>query len=244
MGADERGCNGVSRINDVEVVRREYASLERLARRRLDATGWLRGIDEIDAFLEAVAEVRPGRVLDAGSGPGDYAVLLAAPEVVCLDQSEASVEAARQRGLDARRGDIQQLPFTDGQFDVVVCNHVLYHLPDRERGFAELARVLRPGGRLVGIYHFLDHLEEVWDAVGDPWRAEPGWGCEDADELEDYVARVECRETHGSVVWLTRDDLQAYFDAYLELLGPLEAPDEPYPFFARRHNGVIVAEKA
>jgi SAM-dependent methyltransferase len=231
------------RVDDPELVRREYATLDRVDRRRLDVAGWLRGIDELERFLEAVAEARPERVLDAGSGSGEYASLLSAPEVVCVDQSEAAVEAARARGLDARVGDVQELPFEDGEFDVVVCNHVLYHLSDRERGFSELARVLRPRGRLVGLYPFRDHLQEVWRAVGDPWRKQQSWVCDDAGQLEPYFARVECRETSSSVLWLTRGDLQSYLDAYSELLGPLEAPAEPYPFVGRRHNGVIVAER-
>lgn len=230
-------------IDDPNLVRREYASLDRLARRRLDVTGWIRGVEEYDELLRAVAEVRPGRVLDAGSGHSDYAAVIAAPEVVCVDQSEAAVEAARARGLDARVADIAALPFEDGEFDAVVCNHVLYHLPDRDRGIAELARVLRPGGRFVGIYNFRDHLHEVWAAVGDPWAEQPDFDCETGGaELARHFDRVECRPTHGSVVWLTREDLQAYLDAYVEMLGALDAPAGPYPFVARRHNCVLVAD--
>jgi SAM-dependent methyltransferase len=234
----------MDRIDDRDLVHREYASLDRLERRRLDVTGWIRGLDEFEGALAAVAEARPRRVLDAGSGAGGYAALLAAPEVVCLDQSQAAVEATRARGLDARVGDLEDLPFGDGEFDVVLCNHVLYHVPDREAAIQELARVLRPGGRFVGVYNFRDHLNEVWGALGDPWTEQPDFDCETGGaELGRHFAHVECRPTSGSVVWLTRSDLQAYLDAYVELLGPLHAPDGPYPFAARRHNCILVAEK-
>jgi SAM-dependent methyltransferase len=127
---------------------------------------------------------------------------------------------------------------------VVVCNHVLYHLPDRDRGIAELARALKPGGRFVGVYNFRDHLDEVWSAVGDPWSEQPDFDCETGgDELARHFSRVECRPTEGSVVWLTRDDLQRYLDAYSEMLGPLTAPEGPFPFTARRHNCVLIADK-
>jgi SAM-dependent methyltransferase len=234
----------VERIDNTALVRREYASLDRLARRRLDVTGWVRGLDQYDKFLQALAEVRPSRVLDAGSGRGDYAAVLPVPEVVCVDQSEAAVEAARARGLVAEVADLADLPFDDGSFDAVMCNHVLYHLSDRDRAIAELARVLRPGGRFVGIYNFRDHLQEVWSTVGDPWAAQPDFDCETGgEELGRHFARVECRPTTGSVVWLAREDLQAYLDAYSEMLGPLTAPEGPYPFVARRHNCVLVADK-
>jgi hypothetical protein len=62
------------------------------------------------------------------------------------------------------------------------------------------------------------------------------------DELHRHFARVECRPTSGSVVWLARDDLQAYLDAFREMLGPPDAPDGRYPFAARRWNCVLVAE--
>jgi SAM-dependent methyltransferase len=234
----------MERIDDNGLVRREYASLDRLARRRLDVTGWVRGLDQFDTFLEAVAEVRPQRVLDAGAGRGDYAAVIAAPEVVCVDQSEAAVEEARARGLDALVADLADLPFIDGEFDAVICNHVLYHLSDRDRGIAEIARVLRPGGRFAGIYNFRDHLAEVWSAVGDPWGEQPDFDCESGGgELARHFERVECRPTAGSVVWLAREDLQTYLDAYSEMLGRLKAPDGPYPFVAKRHNCVLVADK-
>jgi SAM-dependent methyltransferase len=140
---------------------------------------------------------------------------------VCVDQSEAAVEVALARGFEAHVADIAELPFEDGSFDAVICNHVLYHLPGRDRGIAELARVLRPGGRFAGIYNFRDHLSEVWAAVGDPWAEQPDFDCETGgDELARHFARVECRPTRGSVVWLSREDLQTYLDSYSAAQSP------------------------
>ena len=233
------------RSNDPELVAREYATTERLAQRRLDRTAWLRGEQEPwFVALEAVAELRPKRVLDAGCGAGDFALMIAAPEVVGVDVSPAMVERARSRGLDARPGDIGSLPFDDGEFDVVTCNWVLYHLDDVDHGVAELARVLKPGGRFVGIYNARDHMRELWDAVGAPWD-EDDFGCEDGlPALGRCFARVERRDTRGEAVWETRDALQTYLDAFRELVGVLRVPDGPYPFRASRHNCVLVGDKA
>ncbi len=235
----------MSAINDPEYVAREYASLENLARRRLDVTGWLRfeDDDEVTLMLRAIAEVGARRVLDAGCGNGWLASTVTAPEVVCVDQSEVAVEAARARGLEARVADIQALPFADGEFDVVTCNHVLYHVPDRDRALAECARV---ASRFVGIYNFTDHLAEVWDAVGrDLWEGRPDFDCATGgEELSRHFARVDCRPTSGEVMWATRGDLQGYLDAYIDMLGALEAPKAPYPFVARRRNCVLVADRA
>jgi len=233
-----------SRVDDVSYVRREYASLDRLEMRRLDRTAWLRfdELDEEQTLLAAIAEVRPRRILDVGCGGARVASTYTAPEVVCVDQSEAAVVAARERGLEAHVADAQALPFDDASFDVVTCSHTLYHLPDKDRVLAEFVRVLRPGGRFAGIYNAPQHLVELWQAVG----AE--WGRDDFDSesglvlLRRHFARVERRMRGGAVLWIGRDDLQRYLDAYVELIGPLAAPDGPYPFVATRAKCVFVAD--
>jgi SAM-dependent methyltransferase len=235
----------VNRIDDRALVEREYASLERLKRRRIDVTGWLRfgEADEWTVLLQAIAEVRPRRVLDAGCGDATLASMIAAPEVVCVDQSQAAVDAARAKGLEAQVATIEDLPFGDGTFDVAMCNHVLYHVHDRERSLRELARVLRRGGRFVGIYSARDHHRELWDAVGDPWRNQPDFDCESgARELGRHFARVEQRHVGGASLWETREHLQSFLDSYVELVGPLRAPEGPYPFVTARRKCVLVAE--
>lgn len=226
------------------LVAREYASIDRLSCRRLDRTGWLRGTDEVTALLSAVAEARPRRVLDAGCGDGGWAAMVAAPHVVCVDQSAAAVEAARSRGLEAHRARIEALPFEDGEFDLVMCNWVLYHLADLHLGLHELARVLRPGGRFVGAYGMPGHLNELWSVVEHRWPAGSFDGESGAEALARHFATVERRVTEGEVLWLSPEELQRYLDAYRELLGELSAPAGPYPFRATRRTCVLVAEKA
>jgi SAM-dependent methyltransferase len=236
----------MSRIDDPTLVEREYASLDRLKQRRIDLTGWLRFADDDDwtVLMSAIAEVRPKRVLDAGCGDATLASMIAAPEVVCVDQSRAAVQAAKARGLEAHLAKIEELPFREGDFDVVMCNHVLYHVSDRDRALRELARVLRPGGgRLVGIYSSRGHHRELWEAVGDPWRDQPDFDCETGlSELSAHFARVEARRVGGASLWETREDLQSFLDAYVELVGPLNAPEGPYPFVTARRKCVLVAE--
>jgi SAM-dependent methyltransferase len=236
----------VHRLDDSACVSREYSSLDRLRMRRLDRTGWLR-FDELDdeqTLLAAVAAVRPRRVLDVGCGDGRIPSLYAAPEVVCVDSSPAAVAAARERGLDAREADARELPFEDGSFDVVTCNHTLYHLADPDRALAELARVLRPGGCFAGIYNAPSHLRELWEAVGAQWARDRFDAESGLPYVERHFANVRRLIRGGSVVWLERADLQAYLDAYSELLGQLEAPDGPYPFVATRAKCVFVGDAA
>jgi SAM-dependent methyltransferase len=95
--------------------------------------------------------------LDAGCGDGRHLVAVgrSAGRLTGLDISERILATARRaleaEGLEAdlRQGNLEALPFPDGEFDLVLCTQVIEHLLEPERGAAELARVLRPGGRLV-----------------------------------------------------------------------------------------------
>jgi SAM-dependent methyltransferase len=230
------------RLSDPSVVNREYGTLDRLRLRRLDRTGWLRfdELDEEQSLLRAIAEAHPTRVLDVGCGDGRLPSLYAAPEVVCVDSSPAAVEAAAARGLDAQLADAVSLPFPDGSFDVVTCSHALYHLADVDAALAEFVRVLRPGGRFAGIYNTPEHLHEVFgDDPPESFDSESG-----LPMLQARFASVARRFSGGSVMWLTQRDLQAYLDAFVELYGPMVAPDGPFPFTATRRKCVFVADAA
>lgn len=231
-------------LDDPSLVAREYSTLDRVAMRRLDRSGWLRGFEPMPTLLAAVGEARPSAVLDAGCGDGEIAALLSAPRVVCVDQSQAAVEAAAARGLEALKADILELPFDDESFDVVMCNWVLYHLADLDSGLRELARVCRRGGRFVGAYNLPGHLRELWSFVGDRSQQELFDGESGIGALGRHFAEVVRRDTSGEVLWENKESLQAYLDAYREIAGEIDAPNAPYPFIASRRNCVLVAQKA
>ena len=95
--------------------------------------------------------------LDAGCGDGRYLVEVGdrAGRLAGLDISEGILATAREAlkgaGLEAdlRQGNLEALPFADGEFDLVLCSQVIEHLLAPERGLAELARVLGSSGRLL-----------------------------------------------------------------------------------------------
>lgn len=95
----------------------------------------------------------PGRALDAACGTGRHAAYLAAHghRVTGVDGSPAMLARARARAPQATlaAGSLLALPVPDASVDVAVCALALMHLPDLRPAIAELARVLRPGGRLV-----------------------------------------------------------------------------------------------
>jgi demethylmenaquinone methyltransferase/2-methoxy-6-polyprenyl-1,4-benzoquinol methylase len=108
------------------------------------------------------AELRPGdAALDVCCGTGDLTLELAARvapggRVVGCDFSEPMLDLAREkasrRGLEGARfewADALNLPYDAGRFDAVTVGFGVRNFGDRERGLREMARVLRPGGRLV-----------------------------------------------------------------------------------------------
>jgi demethylmenaquinone methyltransferase/2-methoxy-6-polyprenyl-1,4-benzoquinol methylase len=102
-----------------------------------------------------LGNVRGLRVLEIGCGRGDFARYLAeaGAAVVAADLSPAAVAIARRRlvGTDATAlvADIENIPFDDESFDVVVSLETLEHVPEPYQALSELVRVTRRGGRLV-----------------------------------------------------------------------------------------------
>ena len=113
------------------------------------------------AYAVAVADVQPGmQVLDIAGGTGDLARAFAQRagvqgRVVLTDINEAMLRTGRDRLLDAglllptAACDAEQLPFADASFDLVSVAFGLRNMTHKEAALSEMARVLRPGGRLL-----------------------------------------------------------------------------------------------
>ena len=165
----ERRSGGLTRLDDPALVAGEYADDTRLRRRAAAFTGATTERDVRVSVVEAVAESNPARVLEVGCGWGELAEWIGrdtGADVVATDLSPHMVSLACDRGVDAHIADVQDLPFEDGEFDVAVAAWMLYHVPDLDRGVAELARVLRSGGRLVAVTNSRFHLLELRELVG------------------------------------------------------------------------------
>ena len=114
--------------------------------------------------LDLAAVARGHCVLDVGCGTGTLTMALKAQagtagEVHGIDAAPEMIQEADRKAaekeLDIRYhvGLIEDMPFPDGKFDVVLSSLMLHHLPTdlKRRGIAEISRVLKPGGRLVAV---------------------------------------------------------------------------------------------
>jgi demethylmenaquinone methyltransferase/2-methoxy-6-polyprenyl-1,4-benzoquinol methylase len=112
------------------------------------------GLDQRWRKLAVTEVVWPGdRVLDACCGTGDLAVAAErrGGRVVGLDFSPRMLERARRKSgaIEWIQGDALALPFSDGEFDAATVGFGVRNLADLEDGLRQLARVLRPGGKLA-----------------------------------------------------------------------------------------------
>ena len=126
---------------------------------RLEAQALLAGVSDHVRHIPA----QPGtRILDAGCGSGSMAreIAKAAPGsiVVGIDLRDKYVDYARRRAeaeglrnLTFETGDVRELPFADGAFDIIWTKYLLQWVADPMRAMHEFARVLKPGGLLVSV---------------------------------------------------------------------------------------------
>jgi SAM-dependent methyltransferase len=233
----------LSALNDPAAVRREYADDSRLAARQA-AQQHGTGPDPRQVAFEAVAEVQPQLVLEVGSGRGELAERMKREldaRIVAIDQSERMVALTEQRGVEAVVGDVQDLPFRDGIFDVVVAAWMLYHVTDLDRGLREIRRVLHDGGRLVAVTNSERSMHELWGLVG--YAPEYVFGAENAEwSLLRHFTIVERRDVRGTVTFPNREAAHRYVSA-----SPLKtnlADNLPLfdgPLVCSRHCVVFVA---
>jgi arsenite methyltransferase len=154
--------------------------------RRVEATYSTPDVVEQRRVVRAALELKPGEdVLDIGSGPGFLACEMAEAvgqdgSVRGIDPSHAMLSVARRRRPAPRSAPIElgpgqatELPFADGEFDVVTSTQVYEYVDDMPTALAEAHRVLRPGGRLLV-------LDTDWDSI--VWRSG------DADRMRRVLA--------------------------------------------------------
>lgn len=112
--------------------------------------------------------------LGCGTGPVSAALAPFVARVIAVDNSAAMLAAARRRlagagNVELRRGDLEALPIEDADLDAATLTLVLPYLPEPERAVAEVARVLRPGGRVL-VTDVLPHDREQYrQQLGHQW---------------------------------------------------------------------------
>jgi ubiquinone/menaquinone biosynthesis C-methylase UbiE len=130
-----------------------------------NAQGWF-------DWLASRISVANKDVLEIGAGTGLLWQYLdhGSARLTLTDFATAMVEQLRMvKGANVQQCDATNLPFADQSFDLIIANHMLYHVDSPDVALAEFSRALRPGGQLVICLNGRDHLQELLElgeAVG------------------------------------------------------------------------------
>jgi ubiquinone/menaquinone biosynthesis C-methylase UbiE len=203
-----------------ERLARAYAGLARrydLQHKLLTASADQRGRELLVDHAVGEGDV----VLDCGAGTGTTGILAARTvgprgKVVLLDVSDEMLAVARDKiarddlhNIEVRTGDLLDLPFADGSFDVVLSTYSLCPVFDPVAGALEMYRVTRPGGK-IGVAHSTEPRNRMVRALADrvenvAWRFPAlSMGCRAVDvlpALEQAGARLVFQRRIGVPLW-------------------------------------------
>ena len=158
--------------------------------------------------------IRPAQIADLGCGAGRNAGEMLkkypAAHVTAIDYSALSAEKAaayNRKSIDAgrctvRQGDVSELQLPDGSIDLATAFETVYFWPGLEKCFAQVARVLRPGG-----YFLICNESDGLDATGKKFETIiDGMKCYTAEELEAALRKAGFSEVsadhHGKKPWI------------------------------------------
>ncbi len=219
------------------------------------ADWWIDGFTD-GADPEYVEQIQPmvldelagfDQILDIGCGDGQISRLLAAvgATVVGIDPTWNQIRIAEQRGGGAAyvRSGAARLPFADASFDAAVACLVFEHIDDVDEAIAEVARVVRPGGRFN---LFLNHplLQTPGSYLIDDHMVDPPeqyWRIGAYLPEQAFVEQVE----HGVFIRFVHRPLSRYVNTLADHGFTVERMDEPAPpsgFLDRAHEYAEAAD--
>ena len=171
----------MSKINDMSVVKQQYATANNLNTRisihdkystnKMGFGNWIVSNYRID---------KGARVLELGCGTGDMwkgreTLIRACSKLILSDFSDGMVATAKERvgdhdNIEYKVLDIQEIPYDEDSFDVVIANMMLYHVPNLEKGLAEVQRVLKNDGifycATYGEHGIIEYLSKILSEYG------------------------------------------------------------------------------
>ena len=146
-----------AKMNDCETVRKQYNTADRLNTRISIHSKYSTNKQGFGNWITSHYQIREGMsVLELGCGTGEMwagkeEIIRRCSRFVLSDFSEGMLDKAGETlrdcaGIEYRKIDIQEIPFGEGSFDIVIANMMLYHVPDLFRGLREVRRVLKKDG--------------------------------------------------------------------------------------------------
>ncbi|MCR4939708.1 MAG: class I SAM-dependent methyltransferase [Treponemataceae bacterium] len=195
-------------------------------------------------------------VLEIGCGTGSIwmgrdNLLDIIGKLLLTDFSEGMLNTARENvgnksNIEYRVADIQDLPFGDNSFDMVIANSMLYHVPDIDKGINEVRRVLKNEGvfycATLGENNFLEQLAEWFSLSGENFNPNHNFTMQNGKEkLRTAFSDIEARFYKDSLHVTDIDDLVNYLRSLASLKALNDIPFERLKEIITEHsvNGVV-----
>lgn len=216
----------MNRINNISVVKQQYATANNLDTRisihdkhstnSLGFGNWIFSNYRID---------KGAKVLELGCGTGNMwknreSVICACSKIILSDFSEGMVAAAKDNignydNIEYKVLDIQEIPYEDATFDVVIANMMLYHVPDIDKGLTEVRRVLKREGHFYcatyGEHGIIEYLSKLLSAYGVEDNISKNFTLQNGYKiLSKTFSKIEKKEYIDSLAVTNIDDMVDY----------------------------------
>jgi len=248
----------MANINNPDIMRQQYNDSSKLDIRIALHQRYSTNRQPFGDWIMEHYHIQPGmRVLELGCGTGnmwhDAAKWLPKDASLTLTDFSAGMVKTAMANVPAlpnisfQQVDIQQIPFEDNSFDLVIANMMLYHVPDLKKGLSEVARVLRPEGRFIcatvgagGVYWWLENTLGIEEGKVYPFSLQNG-----ADILGPHFAQVEMDQREDGLRVTNVEDLVDYVLSMASFSGLKEWPRDMLRerLLAQAVDGVIAIPK-
>lgn len=252
MGKSDAGMNNIEK---------QYQTSENLNTRISIHEKYSTNPQPFGDWIMSHYEIKPGdRILELGCGTGDMwkgrkTLLDGGVHLTLTDFSSGMLETAKKNTagfpcVDYQVADIQNIPYEDNTFDMVIANMMLYHVPDLDRGLSEVRRVLRPEGSFYcatygehGIMEFINEtLQEyhISGSIGKSFTLQNG-----GDLLAKHFSTVERLTREDGLAITCISDFVDYVLSMSSLTGMENADAEilTQAFEKKRVNGTLFVPK-
>ena len=255
----------MSTINNQKDVKEQYASAGNLNTRISIHQKYSTNKMGFGNWIFSNYKISQGmKILELGCGTGDMwkgheDLIKVCDRLVLSDFSEGMLQNAKANlgdraslgtSLEYRVIDIQNIPFEDESFDVVIANMMLYHVPDMNRGLSEVRRVLKKGGAFYcatfGEYGIMEFLCKALNAYGVEDKANKNFTLQNGKAmLEPFFSEVQRLDYEDSLAVTNLDDLIEYIYSLSSMTSLSSVPKEEIREVLAKYivNGVLNVPK-
>lgn len=219
----------MSKINETSVVKNQYATANNLNTRISIHDKYSTNKIGFGNWIVSNYRMHKGmKVLELGCGTGDMwknreSMISDCASLIISDFSEGMVAAAKENigdyaNVTYKVLDIQAIPYEDETFDAVIANMMLYHVPDLDKGLAEVRRVLKKDGSFYcatyGEHGIIEYLSKIFAAYGVEDHINKNFTLQNGYSILSRVfAKVEKLEYVDSLKVTNMDDMVEYIDS-------------------------------